>query len=124
MGARSAPAHSRLAVAAAACHSLLVVGLFYSLALHMQRRLGGWPERIGDAGFPDELVVHANIAQAAFGALLLGALLVLPLGLVFCACVPAARSSLRYLGIYGCLSVGAIGITQLAPAPFLHWWWD
>jgi uncharacterized membrane protein YiaA len=28
LGARSAPAHSRLAVAAAACHSLLVVGLF------------------------------------------------------------------------------------------------
>jgi hypothetical protein len=124
LGARIAPSYSRLAVAAAAFHPLLVVGLFYSLALHMHRRLGGWPERIGDAGFPDDLVAHANIAKGAFGALLLGALLVLPMALVFCACVPAARSSLRYLGIYGFLSVGAIGATQLAPAPFLCWWWD
>ena len=105
-------------------HPLLVVGLFYSLALHMHRRLGGWPERIGDAGFPDDLVVHANIAQCAFGALLFGTLLVLPLAFVFCACVPGTRSSLRYLGIYGLLSVVALGITQLAPAPFVYWWWD
>jgi hypothetical protein len=35
-----------LAVAAAAFHPLLVVGLFYSLALHMHHRLGDWPERI------------------------------------------------------------------------------
>ena len=72
MGARSAPARSRLAAAAAAFHPMLVVGLFYSLAAHMHRRLGGWPERIGDAGFPDDLVMHANIAHGAFGALLLG----------------------------------------------------
>jgi len=124
LGARSAAGRSRSAVAAAAFHPLLVVGLFYSLAVHMHRRLGGWPERIGDAGFPDDLVVHANIAQGAFGALLLGGLLVLPLALVFCACVPGLRWSLRYLGIYGFLSVAAVGITQLAPTPFLNWWWD
>lgn len=124
VGARSAPAYSRLAVAAAAFHPLLVVGLFYSLALHMHRRLGGWPERIGDAGFPDDLILHASIAHGAFGSMLLGALLVLPVALVSCACVPRARSSLRYLGIYGFLSIVAVGITQLAPAPFLYWWWD
>lgn len=124
LGARSAPAHSRLAVAAAAFHPLLVVGLFYSLALHMHRRLGGWPERLGEEGFPDALVLHAGIAHGAFGALLLGVLLVLPLALVFCACVPGARSGLPYLGINGFLSVVAFGITQLAPAPFLNWWWD
>ena len=124
LGARSTPARSRWAVAAAAFHPVVVVGLFYSLAMHMHRRLGGWPERIGDAGFPDGLIVHAHVAQGAFGALLLAVLFVLPMGLLFCACVPGLRSGLRYLGIYGCLSVAAVGVTQLAPAPFLYWWWD
>lgn len=122
--ARSTPARSRWAVAAAAIHPLVVVGLFYSLAMHMHRRLGGWPERIGDAGFPDGLIRHAQIARGAFGALLLGGLSVLPLALLLCACVPSLRSGLRYLGIYGCMSAAAVSITQLAPAPFLSWWWD
>ena len=124
LGARSTPARSRLAVAAAAFHPLLVVGLFYSLALHMHRRLGAWPERIGDEGFPDDLVLHADLTEGAFGSLLLGGLLILPLGLLFCICVPGWRSGLRYLGIYGCGALAAVAIMQLAPAPFLYWWWD
>ena len=124
LGAMSTQRHSRLAVAVAAFPPLLVVGLFYSLALHMHRRLGAWPERIGNRGFPDDLVLHADVAQGAFGALLLGGILFLPLAMLFCLCVPGLRSSLRYLGIYGCGSVAAFALMQLAPAPFLYWWWD
>jgi hypothetical protein len=124
LGARPGASRSRLATAAAAFHPVVVVGLFYSLAVHMHRQLGGWPDRIGDAGFPDALVLHADVAQGAFGALLLGGMVALPCAVIFCACVPSLRSGLRYLGVYGVLSLVAVIVTQLAPAPFLSWWWD
>ena len=124
LGARSATSQSKLATAAAAFHPIVVVGLFYSLAVHMHRRLDGWPDRYGDAGLPEGLVMHANIAQGAFGALLLGGMVALPLAALFCACVPGLRPGLRYLGVYAVLSLVAFVVTQLAPAAFLSWWWD
>ena len=87
-GARRAPVGSRVAAAAAAFHPPLVVVLFYSLAIHMHRRLGAWPETLGDRGFPEGLSLHADLALGAFGALLLGCLLVLPVALLFCVFVP------------------------------------
>jgi hypothetical protein len=90
----------------------------------MYRGLGAWPETLGDRGFPAELVLHADLAMGAFGALILSCLVVLPLALLICSVVPRLRSSLRYVGIYGCASLLAFGLMQLAPAPFLYWWWD
>ena len=40
--------------------------LFYSLAIHTHRSLGGWPEGIGESGFPPALSLHANIATTFF----------------------------------------------------------
>ena len=98
--------------------------LFYSLAIHMHRRLDGWPRTIGDQGFPEALVVHADFAQLAFGSLLLGCLFVLPLAVVLCLCVPRMRGGLYYLGIYALVGLASFGATLLAPEPFLNWWWD
>jgi hypothetical protein len=30
----------------------------------------------------------------------------------------------RYVALYGMLSLVAFGLMQLAPGPFLEWWWD
>lgn len=54
----------------------------------MHCRLGAWPESIGEAGFPDGLILHAHVAQGAIGALLICTVFVLPLALLFCASVP------------------------------------
>ena len=118
------PTISRWGISTALLHPLACVGLFYSLALHMHRRLGSWPESIGEIGFPDGLILHAHVAQGAIGALLLCTVFVLPLALLFCASVPQLRSCLRYLVVYGISSIAAVGIMQLAPAAFLYWWWD
>jgi hypothetical protein len=124
LGARAAARRSRLAMAAAAVHPIVSVGLFYSLAIHMHRRLGGWPRGIGDRGFPDGLALHADLASHAFGALLLGCLFSWPLAVLLCASAPRLRPGLLYLGIYGLTGGAAFGAMMLAPEPFLYWWWD
>ena len=50
LGPLSARAKSRWGVALAALHPLTSVGLFYSLAVHMHRSLGGWPTANGLLG--------------------------------------------------------------------------
>ncbi len=124
LAARAAEPPGRLALAASAFHPLLFLGLFYSLALHMHRRLDGWPRRIGFGDWPEGLVVHAKVAQVSFGALLLGGLFVWPVAVFVCACVPGLRPGLRALGVYALVSVAAVALMQLAPEPFLYWWWD
>lgn len=41
---------------------MAMVLLFYALAIHMYLALGGWPESIGERGFPPALVLHAEVA--------------------------------------------------------------
>ena len=124
LGARADAAPSRIASAAAAFHPIATLGLFYSLAIHMYRRLGGWPRVIGNRDFPEGLVIHADLAGHAYGSLLLGCIFAWPLAVLLCACVPGLRSGLRYLGIYAFTSGAAFGAMMLAPDPFLYWWWD
>ena len=112
------------ATALAVLHPLLFLGLFYSLAFHMHRALGGWPRVIGMRDFPEDLVLHAEFAQHAFGSLLLGTFVALPIGLLLCALVPRLRPGLRILGVYGVTSGAALVAMALAPGPFLSWWWD
>ena len=51
--------------------SLLMLALFYSLAIHMYQSLGGWPTSIGERGFSSLLTTHAYIATDYFAILLL-----------------------------------------------------
>ena len=48
---------------------LIMLGLFYSLALHMRFRLGDWPSSIGVRGFPPLLVTHGELAWIMYSVL-------------------------------------------------------
>lgn len=111
-------------LAAAAFLPVASLCLFYSLALHMHGRLGGWPRVIGYQDFPQGLVMHADLALLTFGSMLLGGIFVCPLAALLCACVPGLRPGLRYVGIYAFTCVVAYGAMLLAPDAFLNWWWD
>lgn len=100
---------------------LLLVSTF---AVHMHSSLGGWPASLGDHGFPARLIVHGEVAYFLFGALLLGLLFNLPAGLVVCSLVPRLRSALQPLALHAGASLVALLLLQLAPEPFLDWWWD
>jgi hypothetical protein len=104
--------------------ALAMLGLFYSLAIHMQRSLGGWPESIGRSGFPPPLIAHADLASLSFSALLLVAILAWPTACVLSASIRRWRGALLYLGIFALSSALCFAAMMLAPSQFLYWWWD
>ncbi len=116
-------ASSRSALIAALAVPISASALFFTLALHMHRSLGGWPETIGNRGFPEGLLQHESAAFTAFGILLIG-LLLSPLALLLCAAAPRLRGGLSPIAIYAAASIAALLLTNLAPDPFLYWWWD
>ena len=111
-------------VVVAALHPTVFLGLFFSLAMHMHRSLGGWPPHLGTHGFPDALKTHFYFASQAFSTLLLGTFIALPIGLAICGLIPRLRVGLRPLGYYALTSGIAMAAMILAPSPFLRWWWD
>lgn len=105
-------------------HPLLFLVSFYSLALHMQSSLGGWPGSIGTAGFPDTLLLHYNVAMWAFASLLMGGLPGALVGVFLSAMIPRLRGYTLLLGCYLLCTGLALALMSLAPSPFLYWWWD
>ena len=124
LGARVRELPGRMAIAAATFHPIAALSLFYSLAIHIHRSHGGWPETFSDKGFPQGLVMHSDLAQLTFGSLLLACIFIVPIAILLCACVPRMRPGLGFLGIYALTSGAALGAMMLAPDPFLSWWWD
>ncbi|MHC5211041.1 MAG: hypothetical protein ACYTG2_10015 [Planctomycetota bacterium] len=102
---------------------LLALSGFYSLAIHMHFRLGGWPDFYGTQKLPPELVTHADYSGALFGIVLLVAL-GMPLVLALCAMVARLRSRMIHPAACGAACWACLLLTQLAPAGFLRWWWD
>ncbi|HPF13579.1 MAG: hypothetical protein H6829_12010 [Planctomycetes bacterium] len=109
---------------AAAVHPLLALGLFYSLAGHVHQRLGGWPEQIGTDGFPAILVNHTELAWHAFGSLILGLLIGLPLLALGSFTLPNLRQARPVLACYALVGLAAMVAMQCAPEAYLYWWWD
>jgi hypothetical protein len=118
----SAP--SRAITVLALLPALGMLGLFYSLALHMHQSLGGWPTAIGTRGFSSSLETHASMAFGYFSLLLLVNLLVLPITVLLCVFVRRWRGGIFYLGVYALSYSVGFGAMLLAPSQFLHWWWD
>jgi hypothetical protein len=115
---------SRTGITVSALPGTVMFGLFCSLALHMHRSLGGWPQGIGELGFSRTLAFHAAVATDYCVALVLISVFVLPLAAVFCAAVPRWRRFLPYLTVYFLVLVGCWGVAHLAPAAYLNWWRD
>src|SRR5438132_9435101 len=80
--------------------SLIMLGLFYSLAIHMHRALQGWPASIGERGFPPPLLFHANVATGYCQCWILATVFGVPLVSVLCALVRPWRSLLPYVGLH------------------------
>jgi hypothetical protein len=111
-------------IALASLPGLLALALFYSLAFHMYRSLGGWPSGIGEAGFSPALAMHAKIASGYFWITLGVSLFALPVAVMICWVVTRWRHFIPYFGLYVIVFVMIIIFMQLAPEPFLYWWRD
>jgi hypothetical protein len=104
--------------------SLLMIALFYSLAIHMYQSLGAWPTSIGERGFSSLLTTHAYIATDYFAILLLLSVIVWPVALLLCVIIRRWRGLVSYLGIHALSYLVCWGLLLLAPSQFLYWWWD
>lgn len=115
---------SRVAAAVAVIPALLMLAMFYSLAIHMRQSLGTWPTSIGERGFPTRLVTHANLATDYFSILVLFSIFVWPAAFLVCLFVRRWRVCVYYLGLYALACLVSFGAMLLAPSQFLNWWWD
>ena len=103
---------------------LLFLLLFFSLAIHMHKSLGQWPERIGSEGFPPSLITHGDIAVLYFSGLLLFVLFAWPILVGVFAGIPRAKPYLPLILGPGVSFWIFVPWMFLAPADFLNWWWD
>lgn len=117
------PKPNRNAMIALVTPSLFYLVMFYTLAVHMHQSLGGWPTSIGDRGFPEGLVLHANLVRVCFYVLLMGTVFIWP-AIFFPAVLFKVRFALPYLSIHAVSFTAAFGLMLMAPEPFLYWWWD
>ncbi|EEF59023.1 hypothetical protein [Pedosphaera parvula] len=115
---------SRIGFTVAVLPALLMLALFYSLAIHMHQSLGAWPTSIGERGFPAPLVTHGYIAVNYFGVLVMGSIFVWPVAFLLCLAIRRWRVCLYYLGVFALTCLVCFGAMLLAPSQFLNWWWD
>ena len=115
---------SRTGIVVSALPGLLALGLFYSLAIHMHRALGGWPAGIGEVGFSPALATHASIATSYFWITLAVSFFTLPVAILICLFVSRWRHLVPYLALYAFVFIVSIVLMQFAPGPFLYWWRD
>jgi hypothetical protein len=114
----------RIGILVSALPSLLMLGLFYSLAIHMRFSLGAWPTSIGEHGFSALLVSHGRVTWQFCAGLAQVSIFVWPAAMLICLLVRRLRRFVVYVLVYALLFVGCWGLMLLAPAPFLNWWWD
>ena len=111
-------------LAIAAAPSVIMLLLFYSLAFHMHRALGGWPTSIGERGFPPALVTHCLVATWYLGAFVTIGGYGIPVALIVSASVARWRRAAVYFGLYLVFAVISCALMLMAPSPYLHWWRD
>jgi len=116
--------HSGVTVLAAISPAVVMLALFYSLAVHMHQSIGAWPSSIGERDFPVPLITHAYIATSYFSLLSLFSIFGWPVIFLLCLLVRRWRSCIYYLVLYAVSSLVSLGTMLLAPSQFLNWWWD
>lgn len=115
---------SRTGLVVSAAPNLVMLVLFYSLAIHMYWSLGAWPTSIGERGFPSALVAHGYVAMYFFIALIWFGIFILPIAMLTSLVVRDLRRFTPYLALYALLFGVCWALMQLAPEPFLYWWRD
>src|SRR5882672_1486792 len=115
---------SRTGIVLSAAPNLLMLVLFYSLAVHMYWSLGASPTSLGERGFPPSLVAHGYVTMYFFIALIWFGIFILPIAVVTGLLVRAWRRFVPYLALYALLFSICWGLMQLAPESFLYWWRD
>ena len=111
-------------VACSMIPAVVLVGAFYTLAIHMYLSLGGWPGNIGNAGFSSALNLHVKIAQYCFWMPALALFVTWPIAVVVFAVARRWQAGIHYLGIVAIAWALGFGLTELGPDGFLYWWWD
>ena len=111
-------------VACSMIPAIVLVGAFYTLAIHMYLSLGVWPTLIGDSGFSSALKFHAEIAQCCFGGLFLILFVTWPIAVAVFAVVRRWHAGVHYLGMLALAWALGLGLMELGPDRFLYWWWD
>lgn len=114
----------RSAFGVAVTPPLLMLVLFYTLAIHMRQSLGAWPTSSGEKGFPIALLIHTNLALGYFSILAASLFFFWPVAFLVCLGIRRCRFMLYYLTVYALSCLICYGAMSLAPAPFLYWWWD
>ena len=104
--------------------SLLLLGLFYTLAWHVHRSLGVWPASIDERGFSPGLSIHVRMTGIYWGAMMLLTLFVWPVAFSVCGLYRPWRRWTTYLIIHILSFVLCTLLMLMAPAPFLDWWID
>jgi hypothetical protein len=115
---------SRTGILVSALPSLLMLGLFYSLAIHMRYSLGAWPTSIGTRGFSPFLIIHEQVAWHFCSGLVVASLYTVPIAILVCLLVARWRRFVIFFALYALLHAICWGLILLAPSPFLNWWWD
>jgi hypothetical protein len=116
--------YSRMGVVIATLPALAMLGLFYSLAIHMHHALGAWPNSMDETGFPHLLIIHVTVTGVFFVAWFLSSILVVPVAIVACLLVRRWRRGLPYFAWCALMFFVCRGLMQLAPGQFLDWWRD
>ena len=104
--------------------SVLMVLSFYALAIHMYHSLGGWPQKIGEEGFPPSLLLHQHIQAWYFSLMLIFILFLYPLVSFVCLSVSRWRGMLPYISFFGVSFGVGLFVMFLGPSKFVNWWTD
>ena len=108
----------------AALPGVVMLALFYSLAIHMHQRLGGRPSSIGERGFPPALIIHSTLTVNVFKVLFLG-FCVSPIPILACLLVERWRRFAVYFAVYAGVFFLCLVLTLFAaPTGFIYWWRD
>jgi hypothetical protein len=111
-------------IAVAVAPSVIHLALFYSLAVHMHHSLGAWPTSIGEQGFSQSLLVHADIATKCFACLIAATVFLWPIAFLLSFFLRSCRKCAAYLGVYFLTCIVTIGFMLLASSRYLNRWRD